>query len=128
VELRIQILEVKLAKVALVDSGPPLNANIRNSFMSAFGSALDVHPPLAFVAVQASGLTFSGFRAFLCPPFWADGVEDGNHHSKVSSGCEIILKLKPKCRYSRRVRSGAEGVSGAPCRGRFSSRRNGPGN
>jgi hypothetical protein len=40
-------------------------------------------------------------------PFRADGVEDGNHHSKVSSSCEIFLKLKPKCRYSRRVLSGA---------------------
>jgi hypothetical protein len=32
-----------------------------------------------------------------------DGMEAGNHHSKVSSSCEIILKLMPKCRYSRRV-------------------------
>jgi hypothetical protein len=34
-------------------------------------------------------------------------MEAGNHHSKVSSNCEIILKLMPKCRYSRRVRGGA---------------------
>ena len=102
-----------------VDSGPPLNANIRISCMSAFGGTLDVHTPLVFVAVHASGVTFSGFRAlrlcvgkneghrmFLCWPIRVDGVEDGNHHSKVSSSCEIILKLKPKCRYCRRVRGG----------------------
>jgi hypothetical protein len=46
-----------------VDSGPPLNANIRISCMSAFGGPLDLHTPLVFVAVHASGVTFSGFRA-----------------------------------------------------------------
>jgi hypothetical protein len=89
--------------------------------MSAFGGTLDVHTPLAFVAVHASGVTFRGSRAlwlcvgkdeghrtFLCWPISADGLEAGNHHSKVSSSCEIILKLKLKCRYSRRVRGGAE--------------------
>jgi hypothetical protein len=131
-----------------VDSGPPLNTNIRISCMSAFGCALDVHTPLAFVALQASDVA-------------VDGMEAGNHHSKVSSSCEIILKLKPKCRYSRRVPSGAgtegrrkpesetsegvslcatgrhpdrgrrgraERVSDVQCRGRFSPRPNGPEN
>ena len=102
-----------------IDSGPPLKANIRISCMSAFGGTLYVHTHLVFVAVHASGVTFGDSGHFDCVSgkmkntgrfsvrhsgrtAWKLGIIT----QKVSSSCEIILKLKPKCRYCRRVRGG----------------------
>ena len=88
--------------------------------MSAFGGTLYVHTHLVFVAVHASGVTFGDSGHFDCVSgkmkntgrfsvrhsgrtAWKLGIIT----QKVSSSCEIILKLKPKCRYSLRVHGGA---------------------
>jgi hypothetical protein len=97
VELRIQILEVKLAKVAF---------GFRSSTDGQYKNFLYVRFR-ALVRRTGKWCDVRRFRAFPCRPFRADGLEAGNHHSKDSSSCDIFLRLKPECRYSRRVRSGA---------------------